>query len=390
MEATVTLGRIRGIPIGIHSTWLIVFGLLTYSLADRVFPARHEGWSAAQYWVAGALASLLLFASVLAHELGHAVVAQARGIPVRRITLFIFGGVAELGEESETPGDEFRIAIAGPAVSVAVAAVAGLLWAATRGVSEHAAAVFAYLASANVLLVLFNLIPAYPLDGGRVFRAALWRGTGSMERATRMAASVGMVIGFLFIVGGIVLVFQATISGIWLVAIGWFLRSAAQQAAQQLVLRRVFEGVRAGALMDREPATVAPGVTLAELVEGYILGRNARGLPVVEGRSLEGIVTLTDVKGVPREEWARLRVRDRMTPRDRLVTVSPETGLDAVLRAMAQRDIHQVPVVRDGALAGLLTRNAVIQFLQLREALPAGPSEAPRQGPPRGTRRRTV
>ena len=370
MEASIVLGRIRGIPIGIHSTWLIVFGLLTFSLAENVFPNRYDGWSTRTYWVIGAVATLLLFASVVAHELGHAVVAQGRGVGVRSITLFIFGGVAVLERETEEAGDEFVIAIAGPAVSVLIAIVTGALWAALRNSNEQVAAILQYLASANTLLVLFNLIPAYPLDGGRVFRALLWRSSGDMMKATRIAATVGMVIGYLFVVFGIFTVFQSTVSGIWLIAIGWFLQSAATQATSQAQMQRQFEGVSVGSLMNPQPATVAPDVTIAELVSGYIMARNVHGLPVCDGGRLAGIITLNDIKDTPSDEWNQRTVRDRMTSLDELVTVRAETSLNDALREMARLDIHQLPVVRDGELIGLLNRSAIIHYLQLRQALP--------------------
>ena len=376
MDVSVSLGRLRGIPIGIHPSWLIVFGLLTYSLTTHVLPSRYAGWSAAEYWVAGTGASVLLFASVLAHELGHAVVAQAKGIPVRSITLFVFGGVAVLDEESEEAGDEFLIAVAGPAVSLAIAIVSAALGSATQDLNEQTAAILRYLASANVLLVAFNLIPGYPLDGGRVLRAIIWGATGSVQRATRIAASIGMVIGYVLAAAGILLVFQAVVSGIWLAAIGFFLWSAAKRSERQFAHRRAFAGVRVGALMDRPPVAVAPDVPLDELVGRYVLTRNVRGLPVVDGGNLVGIITLTDLKGVPTAEWGRLRVRDRFTPRERLVTATPATSLDDVLRIMSERDIHQVPVVQDGALVGVLTRGAVSHFLQLRQELPASATES--------------
>ena len=370
MEASVVLGRVRGIPIGIHSTWLIVFGLLTYTLAESVFPDRYDGWSTTAYWVVGAIASLLLFASVLAHELGHAIVAQRRGISVRSITLFIFGGVAQLDAETEEAGDEFAIAIAGPAVSVAIAVVSAVLWFAVREVSEQTGAILQYLASANTVLVLFNLIPAYPLDGGRVFRAFLWQRSGSVQQATRTAATVGMIIGYLFIVFGIFTVFQDTVSGIWLIAIGWFLRSAAEQATSQVAMQRIFQGVTVGSLMDPDPATVSPDISIAELVSDYIMAKNVHGLPVCDAGQLVGIITLTDVRDAPRDEWVRLQVRDQMTPRDELVTVVPESNINQALREMARLDIHQVPVVRNGSLVGLLNRSAVIHYVQLRQSLP--------------------
>lgn len=377
MEASLTLGRVRGIPIGIHSTWLIVFGLLTFSLAENVFPNRYDGWSTTTYWVVGAIASLLLFASVVAHELGHAVVAQSRGVGVRSITLFIFGGVAELERETEEAGDEFVIAIAGPAVSVLIAVVSGALWGALRNSNEQIAAILQYLASANTVLVLFNLIPAYPLDGGRVLRAILWRSSGSMMQATRIAATVGMVIGYLFIVFGIFTVFESTVSGIWLIAIGWFLQSAAAQATSQARMQSQFEGVTVGSLMNPQPVTVSPDVSIAELVSGYIMARNVHGLPVCDGGRLVGIITLTDVKDAPSEEWSRLSVRDRMTGLDELVTAREETRLTDALREMARLDVHQLPVVRDGELIGLLNRSAIVHYLQLRQSLPDAPARSP-------------
>ena len=370
LEASIVFGRIRGIPIGIHSSWLIVFGLLTYSLAESIFPNRFEGWSETTYWVTGAVASLLLFASVLAHELGHAVVAQRRGIGVRSITLFIFGGVATLEGEAKEANDELVIAIAGPAVSVVVAVVSAVLGVALWDVSEPVGGIFQYLASANTLLVLFNLIPAYPLDGGRVFRALLWQRSGNLAQATKIAATVGMVIGYILIVFGIFTVFQATISGIWLIAIGWFLRSAAEQATGQVTMQRMFEGVSVGSLMDSNPATVAPDVTISTLINDHIRARNVHGLPVCEEGDLVGIITLTDVKDTPSSEWPAVLVRDRMTAWDELVTATVETELADALREMARIDVHQIPVVREGKLVGLLNRSAIVHFLQLRRALP--------------------
>jgi Zn-dependent protease/CBS domain-containing protein len=374
MEASIRLGKIRGIEIGIHYTWLVVFGLLTYSLAAGVFPDWYPGWTAGTYWVVGVVASLLLFGSVLAHELGHSVAAQSRGIPVARIVLFIFGGVAQIVEEARRARDEFLIAVAGPLVSLLIGIGSLALWPFAESISEPLGAILRYLGFANLILLAFNLIPAYPLDGGRVLRAFLWGALDSVYRATRIASAVGVFIGFLLIAGGIFLVFRAPLSGIWLIAIGWFLQSAAQQSYQQLMLRRLFEGVRVGQLMDREPVTIAPDVPVDQLVDA-LLQYNVRSFPVIEHGRLVGIVTLTDVRNTPRSEWASRRVYDLMTPSDRLVTATPEADIERVLRAMVTHDIHQVPVVHDGRLLGLLTRNALLRFLQLRQELMRTPDE---------------
>lgn len=374
MEASIRLGRIRGIEIGVHYSWLLVFALLTYSLAVGVFPSWYPGWEPGTYWTIGALSSLLLFASVLAHELGHSLVAQSRGVPVVSIVLFIFGGVAQLADEARRARDEFLIAVAGPAVSVVIGVISIVLWPFVDDINQPLGAVLEYLGWANLILVAFNSIPAYPLDGGRVLRALLWGAMRNVLRATRIAAGIGVAIGFLFMAGGLFLVFRSPLSGIWLIAIGWFLQNAAQQSYQQLMIRRFFEGVRVGQLMEPEPPTISPDLTVDELVDALLV-HNVRCFPVVENGRLVGIVTLTDVRHVPRHEWSSHHVRDLMTPRERLITASPDDDLERVLRLMAGHEIHQIPVVDDSRLLGLLTRNALLRFLQLRQELARTPDE---------------
>lgn len=367
MNASVKLGTIRGITIGIHYTWLFVFGLVTYSLAVDFFPAMYNDWSTAAYWTAGLLASLLLFASVLAHELGHSFVAQSKGVPVSSITLFIFGGIATITKESQRARDEFEIAIAGPVVSLGIGVLALLSYGLLAGVSNFASAVLAYLGVANLLLFGFNLIPSFPLDGGRVFRALVWGIHKNAERATWVASTVGAGVGILFVIGGILWVFIDPISGIWLAAIGWFLHSAAKQSLEQLRLERSLAGVQVSTLMVKHPITIGPSATLSDVVDHFIIGHNVRSLPVVASDHLLGIITVTDIRGVPRDEWSLRTVREHMTPSERLVTTAPDAPVEEVLQAMAEHDVHQVPVVRDARLVGVLTRNAVMQFLQLKQ-----------------------
>lgn len=372
MEASISLGKIRGIPIGLHYSWFIVFGLLTYFLSmpggflQEFFP----GWEASTYWVVAAASSLLLFTSVLLHELGHAFTAQQKGIPVRSITLFIFGGVASIAEDSENARDEFAIAIMGPVVSVAIAVFSFVLWLVIGPFQEQLQAITLYLTIVNTVLVLFNMIPGFPLDGGRVFRALLWGWTGSVEKATRWASMTGVMIGYTFIIVGIFMVFVVLFTGIWMILIGWFLQNAADQAYKQMQVRRTFEGVRVRQLMEPAPVTISAYATIEELVDRYMLGRNLRGLPVVDDDILSGIITLNDIKDTPREQWSQYRVLDRMTPRDQLITADPDTDLDTVLEMMSERDFHQIPVLENGAVVGLLTRGQIIRFLQLRQSLP--------------------
>jgi Zn-dependent protease/CBS domain-containing protein len=371
MEASIRLGHIRGIPVGLHYSWFIVFGLLTYFLSmpggflQEFFP----GWETATYWIVAALSSLLLFTSVLLHEFGHAITAQRKGIPVRSITLFIFGGVASIAEDSESARDEFAIAIMGPVVSVAIAVFSGVMYLLVGPFQDQLAAIFLYLTVVNTVLVIFNMIPGFPLDGGRVFRAALWAWTGSVEKATRYASMTGVMIGYAFIILGIFTVFVVLFTGIWLILIGWFLQNAADQAYKQLQVRRTFEGVRVRQLMEPNPVTISAYATIEELVDRYMLGRNLRGLPVVDESILAGIITLNDIKDTPREDWGQFRVLDRMTPRGQLITAEPDTDLEEVLQVMSEHDFHQIPVLENGVVVGLLTRGQIIRFLQLRQTL---------------------
>lgn len=373
MEASVKLGRIRGIEIGVHYTWIFIFALLTYSLAVDFFPAFYFGWTTGQYWTISVIASLLLFASVLAHELGHSLVAISRGIPVKSITLFIFGGVASLSEDTHDAGTEFKVAIAGPAVSFVIAAISAGLVFAFRGVTEQGQGIVLYLAWANGLLVAFNLIPGFPLDGGRVLRSIVWAITDSVERATKIAGTVGVIIGYLFIVGGVFLIFTtAIISGLWMIAIGWFLQNAANQSMEQMEVQQAFQDVPIGTIMRPVPPRVSPDASIGDLVDYHILGQNTRGVPVVRDGVLAGIITLSDVKSTSRAEWDHFTVAERMTPLAQLVVVSPDTPLTVAMRSMSERDINQIPVVRNGVLVGLLTRNDVIRYIQMRNEFPNG------------------
>ncbi len=234
MKSSLRLGAIAGIEIGVHHTWLLAVGLITWSLATMLFPSYYPRWDARAYWLVGAVAALLLFVCVLLHELSHSLVARALGMPVAGITLFIFGGVSNIRGEADEPGDEFWMAVVGPLTSLALAGLAWLLALGLRHAGTPVVAVLNYLATVNFLLALFNLVPGFPLDGGRILRSLLWAVTGDLRKATRIAARIGQAIAALFISGGVVLSFQAPLNGIWLVFIGWFLLSAAQASTRQL------------------------------------------------------------------------------------------------------------------------------------------------------------
>ncbi len=370
MEATLRVARIRGIDIGMHYSWFIVVVLFTVIFAESQYPDTYPDWSEAHYWTVALASVLLLFLSVLLHEFGHALVAQSRGVEVRSITLFIFGGVAGLVRESDDAGDEFWIAIAGPLVSIGLAGFFGGLWYLFAGSSEQAAALLGYLAFVNLILVLFNMIPGFPLDGGRVLRAALWRGTGDLRRATRIAAGIGVAIGTLFVVAGVVLIVTGyLVNGIWAVVIGWFLHSAAQQGRSSVEQTYALRDILTSDLMNRQPVTIGPDVDLETMVEDYVLARNVRGLPVLDEGRLIGIATVTDLRKIPREEWPERTVGQVMTPVAEVRFLDPDVPVAEALMMMSDGDFHQMPVTEDGRLVGLLTRFELIRHFRTREEL---------------------
>lgn len=369
------LGSVLGFEIRIDYSWFIIFFLILWSFTSAVFPANFPGLGRPTYLLMGVAGTLLFFISLLAHELSHSLVARAKGITVEGITLFIFGGMARTRMESESPGDEFQIAGVGPLSSLVIAALFAAVWWFGRGLDWPVAVtgVAAYLAFLNAILAVFNLLPGFPLDGGRLFRAAAWRFTGDLTRATRWATNGGKWLGYLLIAWGLLGAFTGdALGGLWLVFIGWFLRSAAEASYRQHQIRDVLSGVRASEAMTPTPETVPPDLTLRELVDDYFLHRRFQAYPVArEGRPL-GIVTLHQVKEVPREAWARTTVSEAMTPLERTAVVSPDASVAAVLSAMQAAEERRALVLRDGALVGIISPRDVTAWLervqQLREA----------------------
>src|SRR5437667_908185 len=272
MPGSLRIGKIAGIDIDIHVSWMIILVLLTVSLATGWFPQLYPGWSTATYWLIAFLSSLLLFVSVLLHELAHSLVARRRGLPVKSITLFIFGGVSNIEREPTSPGVEFQMAVVGPLTSLLIGIVCFLLQLPLRGSNSPLEGILTYLAVTNVLLGIFNLIPGFPLDGGRVLRSIIWKVTGSLQKATRAAAIIGQVIAFLFILWGIWQFFGGNVlNGFWIGFIGWFLLVSAQSANSQVMLQSVFRGVTVGEVMNRAPIMVPADISLQKLVDDYFL-----------------------------------------------------------------------------------------------------------------------
>ncbi len=370
MPGSLRIGKIFGIDIYIHISWVIILVLLTWSLAVGWFPVLYHGFSAVTYWVLGFIAAVLLFVSVLLHELAHSVVARARGLPVKNITLFIFGGVSNIEKEPGSPGVEFQMAVVGPLTSLLIGVLAFVLLFLLGQYSSALAAILWYLGLANILLGIFNLIPGFPLDGGRVLRSIVWKIDGNLRRATRIVTVVGQIIAYLFILVGIWLFFVGYfIDGLWLGFIGWFLLSSAQSANSEVMLQSVFRGVTVSEVMNTAPTTVPANISLQKLVDEYFLPLGLRSAFVIQGDRLAGLITLSDIRHVPREEWGQTPVGLAMIPRDRLHIVSPQQSLNDVLPLMAGRDVNQLPVVQDERLVGVLSRDAIVRYLEIRRNL---------------------
>ncbi len=365
----IPIGRLFGISIDLDYSWFLIVGLLTWMLAVSYYPPQFPSWPPVEYWLVGLAAAVLLFASVLVHELAHSLVAQAYGIPVPRITLFLFGGVAQIASEPPNPAAEFWIAIAGPILSFAIAA---LCWELEPlfPAQQAAFALVEYLALMNLALALFNLIPGFPLDGGRVFRALVWRGTGNYHRATVAAGLTGRFFGFLLIFIGVWQAIAGDIAGgIWIAFIGWFLESAAGSQLQQETLRNLLGGHRVADAMQRSFVQAPGGLTLQELVDRYILPSNAHTVVVAAPDGSSGIVTLASIHGIPAHAWPSTPAAAVLAPLQSIDTTRPDAILWSALEKMGRDGVNQLPVVgNSGAVVGMLSREDIVHYLSVLQS----------------------
>ena len=393
MRSGFKVGTLFGISIHVDWSWVLIFLLVTWNLAGAVFPSLHPDWSIGMNIALGVAASLLFFISILLHELAHSLVAKARGLPVRRITLFFFGGVSNIEREPPSPFTEFLMAIVGPLTSLLLGF--GFIWLGRQNIPEMDNALsrpaqllrgldplstmLLWLGPINILLGLFNLIPGFPLDGGRVLRAILWALTKDFRRATRWATIVGQAVGWLMILAGVAMVFGATVpilgsgtlNGMWLAFIGWFLVQAASQSYQLVVVEDMLEGVPITRLM-REPApAVPPDLPISALVYDHIMQGDDRAFPVVEADRLLGVVYIENLRELNRSAWDQTTVRQVMVPQNELEIVTPrEDAMDA-FQKLTQREMRQIPVVQNGKLVGMLRRRDILRWLQVRSEMTA-------------------
>jgi Zn-dependent protease/CBS domain-containing protein len=361
--------EVWGIPIRVHFSWLLVFGLVTWSLAAGYFPQEYPGWATRTYWTVGAITALIFFASILVHELGHSWVALRNGIPIRSITLFVFGGVAQIAREPGAPGVELRIAIAGPTTSFVLAGLFAGTGQVLRDIPILAAPAI-WLARINFMVAAFNLIPGFPLDGGRLLRAVVWRWTGSLRRASGAASFIGQLVAFGFIGWGILTVLGGNvIGGMWIAFIGWFLQNAAAASHAEANLREMLRDVTVGQAMTRDCRRVERGSPLDRVVQDEVLGAGRRCVVVTEAERLVGLLTLHEIKAIPRDRWAMVTVGDVMTPAGKVTAVDPKTDLLAALEKMDVANVAQMPVIEAGKLLGMIGREQVLHYVRVRAEL---------------------
>lgn len=368
------IARIAGIDVFIHWSWLAVFALIVWSLGGSggLYDEVSDGkWSDAELWGAAVVSAVAFFTSVLLHELSHSLVAKRIGLPVHSITLFIFGGVSSLEKEAENARDEFKVAIVGPLTSFiigAVSLIAFLIFVLNDAGDSPGGAVCGYLGVVNIAVGIFNMLPGYPLDGGRVLRSIIWARNRNQLKATRWAATSGTVISWLLIGLGVASVLGGGgLGGLWFVVIGWFLRNTSEQAYHQVLLKNTLEGAKVSDVLSTEYVTAPPDVTLADLVREHIIGRGQRVVAIVVADDLLGLVTIEDLRRVAVDEWPSTSAYRVMTPRDKLHIVAPDDPLSAALEAMAEGDVNQLPVIdRERNFRGFVTRADVLRLIQVR------------------------
>jgi Zn-dependent protease/CBS domain-containing protein len=365
------LFEIGGIQIRLDYSWFIVFALVLWSLSAGYFPQAYPDQPPQTYWIVGLVASVLFFVSVITHELSHSFVAIHSGMNIREITLFIFGGMARISEEARDPKTEIKIAIAGPLASFILAGVFWLIQHVLRGEQPSILVeIFRYLAWINVALGVFNLLPGFPLDGGRLFRAFRWWKTGSMLEATRVASDWGKGFAIaLMIFGGLQIFAGSLLGGAWLIFIGMFLRGMAEAGYQDVLIRKSMEGTRVEDVMIRDVVSASAGLQVKSLISDYFLRYGYRGFPVTADGKIVGVISLSNVKNLSAEEQARKTVEHVMEPISSELIVSPETPVAEALRRMAEKDLGRLLVMRGDQMVGMITHTGVLRFLEIQSAL---------------------
>jgi Zn-dependent protease/CBS domain-containing protein len=377
MPGSLRIGKVIGIDLYIHAGWFIILVLLTWSLASDRFVQLAPTWTSSTYWITALITSLLFFVSVLVHELAHAWLTRAHNLTVVRMTLFIFGGIEDIEDVEQvprSPGSELRIALIGPGVSLLLAGLSYVLALPFASTGTPEEAVLDYLAFINLSLALINLLPGFPLDGGRVLRALLWKFTGNYRQAARIATLTGQGCAYLLIVAGIGGFFTGNLfNGLWAIFIGWFLLSAGQSAHAQELMQTALREVTVRQAMNPEPVTVPANISIQKLIDEYFQPLNLSSAPVMQGDYLVGLITLMEISHIQREHWGKTPVGYVMRLKEQLFIATPDQPLSTVLQAMITRGIDLVPVVQDDLLVGIVSLESVLSYLQKRRSQPVVP-----------------
>jgi Zn-dependent protease/CBS domain-containing protein len=372
MKRSIKLITILGIPVEINYSWFIIFALIVYTLSVGYFPLVNPEQGAAAHWSMGIVAALLLFICLLAHELSHSYVAKMNGLSISGITLFVFGGVAHMEKEPTSPDIEFKMAIAGPLMSFLLGALFWLIslglnsWGSFRALSPIAD----YLVLLNFAVGFFNLIPGFPLDGGRVLRSLIWKFSHNLRKATLIASSFGKTFAYLMIgLGFLGLITGNILSGVWFIFLGLFLQEAAESSYRQVVMKKVLSGARVGNLMSKNVIVVPAALTLDQLVENYFFKYRFTSFPVIEDDTLLGLVTFHDIKEIAREEWPTTSVRDILIPLNPELLAHEQEDLMEAMVKLARNGVGRLLVVEDSKLIGILSQRDILRLFEFKEAM---------------------
>jgi Zn-dependent protease len=373
------IGKIIGVEIRIHYTWLIIFFLITFTLAQSFMPQQFPADenpilenNPILYWIIGGISAILLFGSVLFHELFHSYMAMRKGISVPRITLFLFGGVSQIAEEPHDPSAEFRISVVGPLSSFLLGGVFGFFWLISLllNLSVIIQAPLVYGFTINILLGLFNLLPAFPLDGGRILRARLWARKRDMLAATTLSTKISSIFSYIIMFIGFSTVFLGNVfGGLWLVFIGWFLKNGADATLQQTTVTQTLNGIAVKDIMTTEVITIEPDISVLDAIKNYFYKYKHGGYPVVSQGKLKGVVTTHDIHKIPQERWGSTFLWSIMTPFENLTMMSPEDSAIDALSFLTKKDLGRIPVQKEDMLVGLVTRSDIMRAMKRRTDL---------------------
>jgi len=371
-RSSIKLFTVFGIEIRLDYSWFIIFALFAYYFGFNYFPAVLPDVSGGIIAIVTIITVILFFSSVLVHEMSHSLVARSKGTPVKRITLFLFGGMAQIEKEPETPMNEFVMAIAGPAASFVLAIIFGIVWLLT-GQYEIIREPFRYLTIINIILGIFNMLPGFPLDGGRVLRSIIWKVTDNLRRATYIASTAGRIIGFLIIAVGIFFFFTGNfLNGVWLAFIGWFLQSSAHMGYRQLVFETTIKGIKVRDVMNDDMVMVEKNINLQELIDEYFMRYRFGRFPVVEDFRSEkfiGIISLHDIKSVERKRWPEVRVGDIVKAVTENEKVNMSMEISDAIKKMGRNELGHLVIMSGNKIKGIITKSDVMRFIKLRSEL---------------------